>query len=323
MPDVQKVVQTKDRIMETIKIKGPTYPAQIARQAGLSPLFTAAFLSELVKERKLKLSNMKVGSSPIYFIPGQENQLENFTEYLNHKEKEAFQKIKEEEMLQDEEQEPAIRVALRKIKDFAIPVQVRIDGETKLFWRYFQFQESETRNKIRELLSPQQSKKPEEKPKEEIKPIIEQKPKPIENQTPIQQTPQQPQKQETLIAKPLIEQDNQIKPKPIKKLQTSEFAESIKDYLAAKEIEILQELSIKKKEFTGKVRIDTLFGKQGFYLIAKDKKKVNQDDLTIAIQTAQTEKMPALFISPGSLDKNASTYLEEYKNLIKFDKVKI
>ncbi|NCN98742.1 hypothetical protein COU62_00115 [Candidatus Pacearchaeota archaeon CG10_big_fil_rev_8_21_14_0_10_35_219] len=301
MPDVQKVVETKDKIMSTIKEKGPTYPARIARDAGLSPLFTSAFLSELVKERKLKLSNMKVGSSPIYYIEGQEEQLADFAEYLNHKEREAFETLKKQEILKDDDQQPAIRVALRKLKDFAIPVQVRIDGESQLFWRYFQFPDSQTRGKIRDLLSPSQTPQ-EPKPQ---KPITKEKPK-----------------TENAEEKPTQTQETIIKPRKPKQT-TSEFAESIKDYLAAKDVEVLEELSVKKKEFQAKVRTDTLFGKQEYLLTAKDKKKISQDDLTIATQNAQGKRMQALFLTPGQLDTKAKDYLEAWRNIIKFEKIKI
>ena len=111
--------------------------------------------------------------------------------------------------------------------------------------------------------------------------------------------------------------------KPVKKPQASEFAESIKDYLAAKDIEILEEMSAKKKEFIAKIRTDTLFGKQEYYLTAKDKKKVSQDDLIIAIQNAQAERMPAIFLAPGQLDKAALSYLDNWKNVVKFEKIRI
>jgi len=305
MPDIQKVVQTKERILSVIRNKGPTYPARIARDAELSPLFTAAFLSELVSDRKLKISNMKVGSSPIYYIEGQESLLESFSEYLNPKEKEAFEKLKNQELLNDEDQEPAIRVALRKIKDFAIPINVRIDGETKLFWRYYQIKEEEIREKIRLLLNPIQT---EQKTK-----ILE--PEKVE---------EPPIKLETNIANNETETEEKEKQPIIKPKQNpSNFAEQIKEYLSAKDIEVLEELSIKKKEFIAKIRTDTLFGKQEYFLTAKDKKKVTQDDLTIATQKAHSERMPALFIAPGTLDKNASSYLEDWKNIIRYEKIKL
>ena len=321
MPNIEKVIQTKNKIIELIETKGPSYPTQISRQINISPLFTAAFLSELVKEKKLKLSNMKIGSSPIYYSENQEQQLENFIDYLNHKEKEAFFKIKESKILKDESQEPAIRVALRKIKDFAIPIQVRIDGKSKLFWRYFQFPESETRNKIRQLINPSRSDRlqPPKTDEQSEKNLIESKEKLTANKEQIRDKKQF----ESPLEKPLVQnQEKQTTTKP-KKPQTSKFVELIKDYLATKDMKVLEELTVKKKEFQAKVRIDTLFGKQEYFLTAKDKKKISQNDLTIATQNAQAERMQALFITSGELDKNAKTYLQDWRNLTKFDRIKI
>ncbi|GAG42180.1 unnamed protein product, partial [marine sediment metagenome] len=109
----------------------------IARAVGLSPLFAAAFLSELKAEQKLKVSSMKVGSSPIYYLEGQEEKLEGFIEHLNFREREAFLLLKGVGVLEDSLQTPVVRVALRAIKDFAVPVKVRVGGELKLFWKYF------------------------------------------------------------------------------------------------------------------------------------------------------------------------------------------
>lgn len=315
MPDLQKVGETKERILSTIKEKGPAYPAKIARESGLSPLFTAAFLSELVSDRKLKISNMKVGSSPIYYIEGQEQQLEVFTEHLNHKEREAFEKLRKSMILEDLQQEPAIRVALRKIKDFAIPINVRIDGDVRLFWRYSQFPEEETREKIRTLISPSQS------PRHEIKQEIKQKVN--EEKEANQEIKRESDDEKVPTVESIIDEEKKDIKQAVKKIQTSDFAESIKDYLAAKDIEVLEELSAKKREFIAKIRTDIIFGKQEYLLTAKEKKKVSQDDLAIATQKAQAEKMPALFISPGELDKTAYSYLETWRNMIKFEKVKI
>jgi hypothetical protein len=82
---------------------------------------------------------MKVGNSPVYFIQGQEFLLENFSQYFKSKEKDAFLLLKEKKILKDTGQEPAIRVALRAIKDFAIPFK----KDEEIFWRYFTTPETE------------------------------------------------------------------------------------------------------------------------------------------------------------------------------------
>jgi hypothetical protein len=138
---VQDPVKLKEKILSILREKGPSLPVHIANGTGLSILFSSAFLSELFSEKKIQISDMKVGSSPVYFLPEQKNMLENFSRHLGSKEKEAFNLLKEKKILKDKEQEPAIRVALRAIKDFAIP---STRGE-EIFWRYFIFHEPESK----------------------------------------------------------------------------------------------------------------------------------------------------------------------------------
>jgi len=129
----QDTSKTKEGIIEFLKINGPSLPVHIAHGAGLSQLFTSAFLSELFSEKKIRMSHLRVGSSPVYLLYGQEEGLEKYSNHLKSKEKEAFMLLKEKQVLKDDEQEPAIRVALRAIKDFAIPFEK--NGEQ--YWGYF------------------------------------------------------------------------------------------------------------------------------------------------------------------------------------------
>ena len=47
--------------------------------------------------------------------------------------------MKERKILRDSELQPAIRVALREIKDFAVP----FEKNNEIFWRYFLVEEPE------------------------------------------------------------------------------------------------------------------------------------------------------------------------------------
>ena len=295
MPDLQNLNATKERITSFIQEKGPSLPVQIASHISSSPIFASAFLSELYAEGRVKISNMRVGSSPLYYLKGQEEQLENFVSHLNHKEKEAFFLLKEKKLLEDEKQEPAIRVALRQIKDFAVPLKIRINEESKFFWKHFLLPENEIKEVIQSMLPPEKKK--------------------IENKKDVDDENKSDESQ--VISDNKKEKKKRIKPKE------SNFAQKIKDYLIAKDIELLEIIFEKKKDFNAKVRIDTMLGKQEYYLIAKDKKKINPDDLTLALQKAQTEKMPALLISPGEMDNKAILFIKDWKNMLKFDKIKL
>jgi len=146
----QDTTQLKERIVSRIRIKGPSLPVHVAKDINTSMLFASAFLSELISEKKLKVSNLKVGNSPLYLIPGQEHLLERFTQYLNQKEKEAFSLLKEKSILKDSEQHPAIRVALSEIKDFAIP----FSRNNELYWKYLTVAEEDKDEIMKEETMP-------------------------------------------------------------------------------------------------------------------------------------------------------------------------
>jgi hypothetical protein len=306
---MQNVNQIKERILNIIREKGPSLPVQIARVINIAPMFSSVFLSELYEDSKLRMSHMKVGSSSLFLLPGQEAQLENFIEHLNQREKEAFFLIKKEFVLDDESQTPVIRVALRAIKDFAIPFKINISNKDKIFWKYHLLSDEEARTKLNYILNPLLPLP--EKPKK-IENIISSEQDKITNKLPLQESSDDNS----------LEEEKRAKSKKSKKASSFDFPDKLKEYLLSKEVEILESILEKKKEFAAKVRADTLFGKQEYYLIAKDKKKITETDLTLALQKAQSEKMPALIVSPGEIDKKAREYLRVWKNLVKFERIK-
>lgn len=322
MQDIASASLTKERILQHIRNKGPSLPVHVARAVNLSQLFASAFLSELYREGKIKISNIRVGSSPLYYIEGQEQLLENFIEHLNQKEREAFTLIKENKFLFDDELQPAIRVAIRSLKDFALPIKRDFNGEARTIWKYFLAHESE-------IPTPRPILKPETI--QIVKEIQE-----IQNKSEIEKTaPTIQEKPEQTTIEKIKENLEEIKEKTeehpvkekkqkVKKTSNSDlkFLENIKDYIKNKNIDLIEVLSDKKKDFAAKIMINMPFGKQEFLLIFKDKKKLNEDDLTLALHKAQQEKMPALIYTPGEVDKKAHDYLNIWRNLIKVEKVK-
>lgn len=304
------MVQTKEMILTFIRTRGPSLPVHVAQYIKTSPLFVSAFLSELYREQKLLMSDLKVGSTSLYLIPGQEKMLENFTQYLNQKELESFNLIKKEKLLEDQKLTPAIRVAIRQIKDFAIPIKIKNEGNEVLFWKYAFSPDSE----IEKIINPI---KKEQKPAN-TETHIQQEP-PLTQIQQLQKTVQPIQLEIKVDEKSVIEE--KPKKEKIKKKAESKFLDDLKEYLKAKDIEILEQIEEKSKEFTGKIRIDNIFGKQEYFLIAKEKKKVKEEDLTLVLHKANQNKMLALFMAPGDLDKKALDFIKEYKNLVKFEKL--
>ena len=200
------VGQKKEKIISFIKDNGPSLPVRIAKTIEMEPVFASAILSELLNEKRIKMSNLRVGSSSLYLLQGQEKMLEDFADNLKSVEKEAFLKLKEKIVLEDEKEEPAIRVALRNIKDFAIP----FEKEEKLFWRYSFTDE----NKLSSLLNPKQQEvqKKEEKEKHKLT------------------------KKEEKIGKIFSKENSNKEDKP-------EFLNEVKKFLEKREIDLIEEIA--------------------------------------------------------------------------------
>ena len=291
------IEEIKTKIIEIINQRGPVLPVHVSREINLSPTFASAILAELSNERRIKISNMKVGSSPLYFLPNQENQLENFLDNIEGIRKTALLKLKQNKILKDEGQEPAIRVALRSIRDFAIPLRF----QEKIIWKYF----TVSNNEAEDLL------------KKNEKPVVIQKH--INNN--LGKTPEHLSQKEPIQEKEPVLKKEQTKPKIKTTQKTEKFLEEIKNFLLAKDIELLKEISTDKKEITGITRINSDLGKVYFLMVAKDKKRITEADLTVAYQRAMHEKMPCLFISYGEPSKKTQEWLESYKNIIKIMKI--
>ena len=287
---VQDTSNIKEKILSTLRQRGPSLPVHIAGATGLSILFASAFLSELFSEKKIKISNMKVGSSPIYFLPGQEHLLENFSQYIKGKEKEAFILLKEKKILKDPEQEPAIRVALRSIKDFAIPFK----KNEEIFWRYFTILESEFEHpKIKSIEKTPQledKKKSEEKvsKKQELNIFGKQEPK---------------------KEKQIIKKKKTVKKKSFK--TNEKFFNKVKEFLSKRNIEISDIEGFSKKDLTLKVRTN---GEEKV-LVAYNKKRVTESDLIKAYKKASELNLQYIVLSLGEPVKKISNFIQAIKDL--------
>ena len=314
------IEQIKQKILEFLKQKGPSLPVPIAKHIELSPTFTSAILSELTDAKQVKISNLKVGSSPLYFLPGQEPQLENFLDNIEGVKKTALLKLKQNKILYDEKQDPAIRVALRSIRDFATP----LNFQGKLIWKYFTITNEEVQRLIQNIqkgirLPAIKHEKGERFALDEIE--IKSKSKSrigTSERSERDLGGHQPQttkpKEKPLLEIKTLKQKTPTKP--------NKFLEQVKSFLLEKDIEFLKQISIDKKEITGIARINSDLGKISLFLVAKDKKRISEEDITVALQKAQHEKMSCLILSHGEPGKKIQAWLEDYKNIIKVLKIK-
>lgn len=275
--------QKKKAITELIKQRGPSLPIHVARSTELSILFASAILSEMVSNKILSVSNLKVGGSPLYYLSGQEELLENFYTYLPGKEKEAFLLIKKHNLLEDEKLQPAVRVAMRSIKDFAFPLQVETEVGDKIFWRFHSFPKEKAVDKINSILSEEKRKKKKEK-------------------------------KERVPEKAVTELKSEAKEKP--KVKEMELLKKVYNYLSKENIKIIAEEEVKKRTVTLKVTVRSSVGDIEMLAIAKDKKTISESDIKLLVSYSQNRRLPVLLLCNGKPSKKALQEIENFKSLI-------
>ncbi|MDD5193611.1 MAG: hypothetical protein PHF67_03425 [Candidatus Nanoarchaeia archaeon] len=341
----------KKHIVEALKRRGPSLPIQIAGEIKQNSIFTSAFLSELVDEKQVKVSHLMVGGSHLYFLEGQEDQLEKFTKYLHPKEAEAFLLLKDKRILKESEQEPAIRVALKEIRDFSESFK----DDEEIYWKLIRTPNSEIELLFKEKKSKQPSteenrqssnlKKPEPEAQEkniavkEETQLVKEEPKleNIKKETDLQDF----KKPEPIVKKikriirvhskkpaeiiapifdnPLVKKIE----KPKKESPKSEFVLNVIKYLEEINFKVIEEKEHKLKEYLALVEVDSPLGPITFLTQAKDKQTINDSDLQKLLSDAQSIPLPALMLYNGNLTKKSIEYAEKYSSVLKLRKMQL
>ena len=280
---IKDTSEIKEKIISVLRKNGPSLPVHIAREIESSMLFTSAFLSELAAEKRIKISNMKVGNSPLYFIQGQDPMLEKFSQYLKSREKDAFASLKERKFLKDNEQEPAIRVALREIKDFAVPFK----KEEEIIWRYFTVSEKEFKTE----------EKPKLTAKKETKKI-------------------EPEKERTLN---IFDKPRRAKTsKKISREKENKLFSKVKEFLSEKSMEIIDITNFSKNEILLRIRDN---GEEKL-LIVYNKRRIGENDLIKASKKASEFNLPYIIIGLGEPLKKMRGLIDAIRNLSSIEKLK-
>lgn len=301
---VQDTSKIKADIISFIRANGPSLPVHIASKIQTSILFTSAFLSELLAEKRLKLSNMRVGSSPLYLVEGQEPLLEKFGEqHLKSKEKEAFLLLKEKRFLEDSIQHPAIRVALREIKDFAIPF--RRGDEGKIFWRYFIAPESEFKEEAKKTEQQREDEKAEEYPAQTT-------PSPKEGELDIFDSHKKESSEKKDPKKSKSKTKKKRKPSRKKSSSANEkFFNEVKEFLTSNSIELKDIMHFAKNEF---VLLVEESGTEKIFF-AFNKKKIGDKEIAKASKKSREMHLPYIVLSRSGALKKIESLIEDLKSL--------
>lgn len=296
----------KTRIITVLKQKGPSVANSIARTLELPTILTSAILSEMASDKTIKISFLKIGGSPLYYLPGQELVLENFVKNLEPKEQDAFSQLKSAGLLMDSELEPAIRVALRNMKDYAVPLKAKIEDEDRIIWKYYMLNNVDAEVKLNELFDKKEKTQAQPVQKIDNKSSVVQK---IDNRA-AKEVKKEEKKETKGSDVQKIEEKIEKKPEKPKKERKPKDNFALK-WLELSKAETKEQITMKSKEQASVISIPSELGKLNFLLISKSK-KLTEADLAMAYQESLERKMPAIILTKKKAPKNIEDYAASF-----------
>lgn len=335
----------QDKILQFIQSSGPTIPSKVAKHIGSDILIASAHLADLSSQKKLEISKLKIGGSPLYFLKGQESQLYNFAAgNINPKNLVVLDKLKENKVLKESNLDLLEKVALRSLKDFAVPLQVRTASKVELFWKWHLVSPEETNDLITKKLQPKPTfKEPEEviplEPVQDITPPLEEKPEPLPPPQPVVteskpldvkeqeivipeepeqeviSTPLEAPKQEVKLEpeKPELEEliEKPVKVRKKRTVKQETFLPILEDFFRKLDIVIHEKETVRKNsELNFVITVPSAVGSMKYFCKAKSKKRCDEKDVSAAYMEAQIKKMPLLFLYSDQLNQKAQEMLE-------------
>jgi len=278
-----------------LKRNGPILPVRVSKIVGTNIMMASALLSQLVTEKKIRITHESIGGSPLYYVDGQEALLQDrLGNQLNGKKKEAYNLLKDKKVLYDNSLEPSIRIALRELKDFAVPIDVTLNEKLERYWRWYLI----SNDQVKELLVKKEQLEIMQDEINQARLDIEKKPR-VREQRKVE------------VKKVEVKEEKEEKKEVMKKVN---FYLSVDKYFEQNNVRILHEEVVRRdKEFNFIIEIPSNLGKLRYFVKVRNKKKVSDGDLSLAYSQAQTKNLPLLFLTNGEMTNKAKEHLE--KNL--------
>ena len=320
------MVIDNEKIITLLRQRGPLVPNDLKKTLGVDSMILGAVLSELNSRGQVKITKLKKGASPFYYIPGQEQLLEKLTEFLNPKDQNTVRLLQEQKVIQESTQEMFVRVSLRNIPDYVREFMVQTSQGPYRFWRYYLMSEAEAMKFLEDKFAPKKEA-PKEKPKEVvIEKIIEPKvvkekqvkEKQEEKSVEVKKSKPLPIQNKTAPKPRILENEKQQSLQVSPSLEKTPFYEKTITYFKENDIVLLSEEQISKdREYSFVVKIPSSVGHLKMYVHARNKKKLNEGDVAPALLKAKTKDITCLFMTNGDFTKKSLDLMEkEYKCLV-------
>lgn len=294
---------------------GPIVPSEITRKLETDSMIISALISELIKEGLVFYSHKKIGSSPLYYVKGQESKMrERLEPELNIAEKKIVEFFEKNKLMLKANLSPQQRYMVDDLRDFVTPLTLNINGEDKIFYKHYSIS---TQTIYDEL-----------KKKKIIKKVKTDKSAP---QSRLFDTPRKEfeNKQDTKkVVEEKFGENNEKKeeeytPKVERlkdEVEYEEFDDLSEKFFTQYNLKVLEAESIRKNSEANFIVLTNYRIPQKYFVKYYKKKRISEKDINNAYTQSQLHKMPCIIITIGKLSKKSEESLEKlgsYVNVIK------
>jgi hypothetical protein len=282
----------KDNIVQALQQFGPLLPVEIASKTGLDSFMAKAYAEELIAEHRIIPSKEKIANSHIYYLPGQEAQLNQRIAQINagsQKTARIYSSPSPAPTPEVQNQRDAFAQRLKDIED------------------------KERRRKEEQTHHMKQLHKAYSLPPVRPLPIT----RPVS--PPAQQTV--PEYKPTPIVAPSTPEQYPFELEKEESKNEESFVDRAMDWLRLENVELLDEIGSGRNEVELLARANSEFGPLKFYIKIKQKKTITQADLLAVYASALENRCPGVLITNGELAKSADNFLEEKKGQIKVKQI--
>ena len=105
----------QDQIISIMKINGPLLPTLVAKQLHSSILIASVHLSTLSDQGRVKISHLKVGGSPLYYLPEHREKLQDYISSFNPQDQQTIKLIKDKQVVRERDLDLLTRISLRNM----------------------------------------------------------------------------------------------------------------------------------------------------------------------------------------------------------------
>ncbi|MFT4310569.1 MAG: hypothetical protein ACMXYC_02965 [Candidatus Woesearchaeota archaeon] len=144
----------RELILQLVQQKGPLLPSDITKETQENTIMLGAYLSDLVNNKQIFVTQAKIGGSPLYFTQAQRTKLFRLRAHLNDKDKELYDELEKKKVLVDKDLTPLQQAGVRKLKDFAIQLTITYNKEQFVVWKWHLTSNQQAVELLKEVFMP-------------------------------------------------------------------------------------------------------------------------------------------------------------------------